>query len=111
MSEGSGTTHCVSRPFVFSSLRPTWTVLSLEFSRQEYCSGLPFPSPGDLPKSGIKPKSPTLQAELHCPRANLGCSISYSSETMGRLVNLFEPDLPHLYNGDNDACLLGLESQ
>ena len=33
------------------------------FSRQEYWSGLPFPSPGDLPNPGIKPGSPTLQAE------------------------------------------------
>ena len=30
------------------------------FSRQEYWSGLPFPSPGDLPKPGIKPASPAL---------------------------------------------------
>ena len=37
--------------------------LSMEFSRQEYWSGLPFPSPGDLPDPGIKPKvliSPSL---------------------------------------------------
>ena len=45
-----------------------WTVvykapLSVEFSRQEYWSGLPFPSPGDLPDPGIKPRSPTLQAD------------------------------------------------
>ena len=32
--------------------------LSTEFSRQEYWSGLPFPAPGDLPESGIKPASP-----------------------------------------------------
>jgi len=32
------------------------------FSRQEYWSGLPFPSPGDLPDPGIKPGSPALQA-------------------------------------------------
>ena len=32
------------------------------FSRQEYWSGLPFPSPGDLPNPGIKPRSPALQA-------------------------------------------------
>ena len=31
--------------------------LSTEFSRQEYCSGLPFSSPGDLPNPGIKPRS------------------------------------------------------
>ena len=34
--------------------------LSMGFSRQEYWSGLPFPSPGDLPKLGIKPASPAL---------------------------------------------------
>ena len=45
-----------------------WTVAhqappSMEFSRQEYWSGLPFPSPGDLPDPGIEPGSPTLQAD------------------------------------------------
>ena len=36
---------------------------SMGFSRQEYWSGLSFPSPGDLPGPGIKPKSPTFQAD------------------------------------------------
>ena len=45
-----------------------WTVayqapLSMGFSRQEYRSGLPFPSPGDLPDPGIEPGSPALQAD------------------------------------------------
>ena len=45
-----------------------WTVplqapLSIEFSRQEYQSGLPFPSPGDLPNSGIKLRFPALLAD------------------------------------------------
>ena len=45
-----------------------WTVAyralpSMEFSRQEYWSGLPFPSPGDLPDSGIEPGSPAFQAD------------------------------------------------
>ena len=49
--------------------KPPWTVahqtpLSLEFSRQEYWSGLPFPSPGECPDSGIKPKSPVLAGKL-----------------------------------------------
>ena len=35
----------------------------LEFSRQEYWSGLPFLSPGDLPDPGIEPGSPALQAD------------------------------------------------
>ena len=42
-----------------------WTVAyqaspSMGFSRQEYWSGLPFPSPGDLPDPGIEPRSPAL---------------------------------------------------
>ena len=37
--------------------------LSMGFSRQEYWSGLPFPSPGDLPDAGIEPGSPALQAD------------------------------------------------
>ena len=36
---------------------------SMEFSRKEYWSGLPFPSPGDFPDPGIEPGSPALQAE------------------------------------------------
>ena len=36
--------------------------LSMGFFRQEYWSGLPFPSPGDLPNPGIEPGSPALQA-------------------------------------------------
>ena len=45
-----------------------WTVtcqspLSIEFSRQEYWSGLPFPSPGYLPDPGIEPRSPALWAD------------------------------------------------
>ena len=37
--------------------------LSMEFSKQEYWSGLPFLTPGDLPDPGIEPRSPTLQAD------------------------------------------------
>ena len=49
------------------TLRP-WTVAyqvspSMGFSRQGYWSGLPFPSPGDLPGPGIEPRSPALQAD------------------------------------------------
>ena len=44
-----------------------WTaaslLLSMGFSRQEYWSGLPFPSPGDLPDPGLEPRSITLQAD------------------------------------------------
>ena len=49
-------------------LATLWTVacqapLSMGFSRQEYWSGLLFPSPGDLPHPGIEPWSPALQAD------------------------------------------------
>ena len=45
-----------------------WTVayqapLSMGFSRQEYWSGLPFPSPGEIPNPGIEPRFPALQAD------------------------------------------------
>ena len=51
----------VSYSVIFDSLQPHelyvthQTPLSMGFSRQEYWSGLPFPSPGDLPNSGIEP--------------------------------------------------------
>ena len=52
----------------YLTLAIPWTVacqapLSMGFSRQEYWSGLPFPSPGDLPHRGIKPESPAIQAD------------------------------------------------
>ena len=55
--------HCRAQLFV-----TPWTVacqapLSVGFPRQEYWSGLPFPSPGDLPDLGIEPRSPALQAD------------------------------------------------
>ena len=37
--------------------------LSMGFPRQEYWSGLPFPSPGNFPNPGIEPRSPALQAD------------------------------------------------
>ena len=40
-----------------------WTIQFMEFSRPEYWSGWPFPSPGDLPNSGIEPRSPTLRVD------------------------------------------------
>ena len=44
-------------------LQPARLVCPWRFSRQEYQSGLPCPPPGDLPNSGIEPRSPTLQAD------------------------------------------------
>ena len=41
-----------------------WASPSMGFSKQEYWSGLPFPSPGDLPDPGIEPRSPALEADV-----------------------------------------------
>ena len=54
-----------SRQVVSDSFVTPWTIarqapLSMGFLRQEYWSGLPFPSLGDLPTPGIKPASPAL---------------------------------------------------
>ena len=56
---------CISCVQLFAT---PWTVAhqaptSMGFSRQEYWSGLPFASPGDLPNPGIEPRSPALQAD------------------------------------------------
>ena len=57
----------------------------LDVSRHEYWSGLPFPSPGDLPDPGIEPGSPALQADtLPLPRVtweawNKGCGNSFTT--------------------------------
>ena len=59
-----------SRSAVSDSLRPQTVAsqapLSVGFARSECQSGQPFPSPQDLPNPGIKPRSPTLQADLYC---------------------------------------------
>ena len=59
----------VSCSVVSNSCVTLWSVarqapLSMEFSRQEYWSGLAFTSPGDLPNPGIKPGSPVLQTDF-----------------------------------------------
>ena len=58
----------VGMSFYVYGINP-WTAayqapLSMGFSRQEYWSGLPFPSPGDLPDPRIEPGSPALQADV-----------------------------------------------
>ena len=75
--ETTGTRYCLVSSYVFvlsrsvvsdSSVTP-WTVgrqapLSMEFSRQEDWSGLPFPTPGDLPDPGITPALPAWQGDF-----------------------------------------------
>ena len=60
--------HVLTASVMSNSYVTTWTVacqapLSMEFSRQEYWSRLPFPSPGALPNPGIEPGSPALQED------------------------------------------------
>ena len=77
----------LSRVRLFGTL---WTVarhapLSMGFSGQEYWSGLPFPSPEDLPDPGIEPKSPALQAAALPSEPLLGMLLEKSEEiTPGR---------------------------
>ena len=67
-----------------------WTVAyqappSMGFSRQECWSGLPFPSPGDLPDPGIEPRSPALQADalLSEPMQKYMLNDSISRKSLG----------------------------
>ena len=65
LSEGKVKVKLLSHVPLFAT---PWTVAhqaspSMGFSRQEYWSGFPFPSPVDLPDLGIKPGSPALQAD------------------------------------------------
>ena len=57
--------HCFSRVRLCATPRTVahQASLSMGFSRQEYWSGLPFPSPEDLHDPGIKPRSPALQVD------------------------------------------------
>ena len=78
-----------------STLVTPWVIacqgsLSMEFSRQEYWSGLPFPSPGDLPDPGIEVGSPVFQAD------------SLPSEPSGKL---------HLASTADIYCLTCLEAR
>ena len=81
--------HCASHVQLFAT---PWTVahqapLSMGFSRQEYWSGLPFPSPGDLPNPGIEPGS------LHCrqmlyPLSHQGSPV-YSMNIWQLYINMY----------------------
>jgi len=91
---------------VMSNSATPWSIahqapLSMGFSRQEYWSGLPFPSPGDLPNPGIKPRSPTLQADAltseppgkppHLPRMPSNTGIQISGPVVGEAQILIWP--------------------
>ena len=67
-------------------------LLSMRFSRQQYWSGLPCPSPADLPNPGIEPRSPALQAD------------SLPAEPPGKPLALVEqPKLSHIPHRHHDS--------
>ena len=68
--------------------------LSMGFPRQEYWSELPFPSPGDLPKSEIKPPSPVLEVDSF--------PLSHHPPDLELLMHS-EGDQPWDFFGRNDA--------
>ena len=76
----------MSDPFATS-----WTIalhdpLSMGFSRHEYWSGLPFPSPGDLPNPGIEPMSPALAGGF------------FTTEPPGKPLSKFTTQINHSIN-------------
>ena len=100
MSQCACELSCFSRVPLFAI---PWTVahqapLSVGISRQEYWSGLPFPSPGDLPDPGIEPSSPALQADSlpseppGKPHRTLGGLKSVGNHSKGPL-KLFQLDV------------------
>ena len=71
--------------------------LSMEFCRQEYWSGLPFPSPGDLPNPGTEPKSPALQVDSFC--------LSHQGSPINPKLLIY-PSSPFLFGNHNFVSFL-----
>ena len=82
------------------TLATPWTIacqspLSMGFSRQEYWSSLPFPSPGDLPDPGIKPGSPDLQADsLPSEPPGKSMSLGGQSQRLWCLLRINQDECP-----------------
>ena len=86
---------------VWRSVTP-WAVahqapLSMEFPRQEYWNGLPFPSPGDLPNPGIKTMSPVSKADSS-PLSHLGSQAWYGVKSLSVSNSLWPHGLYRLWN-------------
>ena len=81
-----------------------WTVarqapLSMGFSRQEYWSGLPFPSPGDLPHPGIEPASSDCQAD--------SLPLSHLRNTPMQTVSFMNVGGTHFFHSPEPSTMLG----
>ena len=81
-SESEGVPHSVmsycATPWIVAHQGP----LSMEFSRQEYWSGLPFPTPGDVPDPGIQLTSLALQADSLSPEPPNRGNETFRSESI-----------------------------
>ena len=78
--------------------------LSLGFSRQEYWSGLPFPSPGDLPDPGIEPGSPALQADSLLTELYGNSVFTRNHKNIQKLCHLFP--FPVDFHSDQETMAL-----
>ena len=78
----------VSRVWLFAT---PWTIQPMEFSRPEYWSGEPFPSPGDLPNPGIEPRYPTLWADSF-PAEPQGKPSHFCYLLSNILINIFNTE-------------------
>ena len=107
---------CFNRVQLFAT---QWTIVcqalpSMGFSRQEYWSGLPFPSPWDLPDPGTEPRSPSLQADTltsELPGKHLGSQglLVVFSDSISAANHVYVPSPPpsptHLRRGCTIATL------
>ena len=86
---------------------------SMGFSKLEYWSRLPFPSPGNLPNLGIEPRSPSLQADSLPSEPAIFCFYLYQQTSLLEIFSLFpEPSTGlrgRLNNAPKDTHLLILE--
>ena len=70
--------------------------LSMGFSRQQHWSGLPFPSPGDLPNTGIEPRSPALQADSLPSELRGNCASIIRCQKLHLLLIFSIPRIHHV---------------
>ena len=80
----------------------------MEFSRQEYCSGLPFPSPGDLPNPRIEPGSSALQADsLPFELTGKPCCMKYNINSIHCLAKLMYSQSQKSYTNRVEGTIRG----
>ena len=95
--------YVVSDSFATPRTIAHYAHLSMGFSRQEYWIGLPFPSPGDLPDSGIEPTSPALAGRFFT--TELVIKEAPQRHGGGKFIPQSEPSFPALFTcNTNFSC-------